>query len=755
MKLTVILRYTAMVVAGFLGTATGTATASGSQSPQPDTPADTIRTEEDYTQLEDLVVVQRQKLVQSDGAKLTYNVSEDPESGSSNLLDILRKVPGVSVDGEENVKVNGQSSFKVLLNGREDPMLKGDLKNILKSLPAASIKKIEVISEPGAKYESEGIGGILNIITDSSRSLSGFMTQASAWVNGYQAGGYVNGRTKLNKVMLDATVNYNNGKVWPRRNTSTRELEYLGNSPYSGQTIEQSAKGGWDYTGARLGMSWEPDTLNLFTFSANYGYNTWGGSGNDTRTMWRRDLTREWSLYRDFSYDGVYTGVGVQASYQHNFGREGHALVISYGYDYAHQKKHESYSLEYLAGTGSDSPFSMTRGNSDYSSHVVQVDYTNRLGKRHLLEAGAKMNLNDNGAFSENLYGPSQEEAQIFSPATVKMNQLKDIYAVYGSYTGNFAKWSVKGGLRYEHTRMGSRYHIGDYTDFTKHLNDIVPNAAISYNIAAATNIRLAYQMRISRPQLYQVNPFVEAVTPGQISYGNPDIRSEKGHTFSLAYSNYEGKLSGTAKLLYRYVANGVTDIMFMKNDILNITYANSGNSHMAMLELNADWSITPSLQWSAYASGNYVHMRAESELLKAKSHGWQANVNTNLTYTLPCRMRLSAGGGFWSPWIDLNSRGTSNGYYYNIGASRSWLKDDALTVQVNATSFLPAHRTNSYKQQDSSVIFRYTGRFSQWNVGMSISFRFGGLKSGLKKTSANIEKEESGSGNSGQKGNK
>lgn len=95
-----------------------------------------------YTDLEDFVIVQQKKLVESDGAKLTYNVTEDPEAGSSNILEILRKVPGVTVDAEDNVKVNGQSSFKILMNNREDPMLKGDLKTVLKSIPASSIKKI-------------------------------------------------------------------------------------------------------------------------------------------------------------------------------------------------------------------------------------------------------------------------------------------------------------------------------------------------------------------------------------------------------------------------------------------------------------------------------------------------------------------------------------------------------------------------------------------------------------------------------------
>lgn len=253
-----------------------------------------------YTDLEDFVIVEHKKLVQSDGAKLTYNVTEDPEAGNSNMLEILRKVPGVTVDAEDNVKVNGQSSFKILMNGHEDPMLKGDLKTVLKSIPASSIKKIEVISEPGAKYEAEGVGGILNIVTDRSQNLSGFMTQMSAWINARQAGGYVNARVKMNKVMLDATVNYNNGDIWPRYNTNTRETEDLTGGPNHLMRSDSRSKGGWDYTGVNMNMSWEPDTLNLFTLSGYCSNNNWNNKGSENRAMYGPDMATLWRLRRDY-----------------------------------------------------------------------------------------------------------------------------------------------------------------------------------------------------------------------------------------------------------------------------------------------------------------------------------------------------------------------------------------------------------------------------------------------------------------------
>lgn len=702
--------------------------------------------------LEEFTVVERQKLVQSDGAKLTYNVTEDPESGSSNILDILRKVPGVTVDAEDNVKVNGQSSFKILMNGHEDPMLKGDIKTVLKSIPAASIKRIEVISEPGAKYEAEGVGGVLNIVTDRSSTLSGFMTQFGAWINSSSAGGYLNARTKVNKVMLDANISYNNGRLWKRRSTAKGDIEDLTGSDNHLQHTDTEANNYWDYTGVNMSMSWEPDTLNLFTASLYYGNNNWGNDGEEIRTMYGLDMNQLWRLNRHIKSIGLYNSLGLETSFQHNFGRDDHNMVLSYEYDYGHNKNRSEYTVDSEGGSINEPPFSSVRARGNSKSHIIQFDYSNRFTPRHLLEAGAKVNLNDDGSLSTPLYGPSPDAGVINQDQVVNITQIKDIYALYGSYSGTYAKWNVKGGLRYEHTRMGVKYKIGDYPDFMTHLNDLVPNAALSYNITAASSLRMAYQMRISRPYLGQINPYVNTLRPGQISYGNPDLKSQKSHNISLAYSNYENRLTGSAKIFYRYVGNQVNDVIFMKDGIMNSTYANVGISHAGGFDISADWNIIKDLRWSVFLSSNYVYLKADSELLKAKNHGWQTYFNSNLNYTLPCLIRISAYGGVYTPWIDLQGRGMENGYYYGLGLSRSWLKDDALTVQLSANNILPTHRTSSYVQNDETVHMTYESRYRQWNVGLSVRFKFGGLSANVKRTAASIEKEQS-SGSS-SKGN-
>lgn len=713
--------------------------------------SDSIPSEEDVITLDDFTIEVQRKLVQSDGAKLTYNVTEDAEAKSSSILDILRKVPGVTVDAEDNVKVNGQSSFKILMNNREDPMLKGDLKTILKSIPAASIKKIEVISEPGAKYEAEGVGGILNIVTDSSRNLAGFMTQFSGWVSSGQVGGYVDARTKIKNVMLSASVSYNNGRPFRRSYSSWGETEDLTGGENHLLRQEQTGKNGWDYTGANVNMSWEPDTLNLFTLSANYGYNTWGGDATERRRMWGVDNSLIWDLERNYTTDGLYSGVAAEASYQHTFHKPGHTLVLSYLYNYGHDSNDSDVFNDVLYGRLQESPYSGNRRGSDAHNHIVQIDYANPFSKKHLLETGAKFDINHNRSDSYPMFGMSVSDAVPDEKMKVNVTQFRDIYAMYASYTGQFASWSIKGGLRYEHTRMGLRYHTGNYPDFTTLLNDVVPNAAVSYNFTGASALRMAYQMRISRPGLGVLNPYVNVLTPGQVSYGNPDLRSVKGHNVSLSYSNYAGVISGSAKVTYRHTSNSITDVIFMKDNLMHSTYANVGRDDRVEMELTGDWSITNDLRWSVYASVTYSHLKAESELLNATKCGWQTFLNTNVNYTMPCKVRLSGYGGYYSPWIDIQSTGSS-GYFYGLSGSRSFLKDDALTLSLSLSNILPVSRKSHYEQISESVRLESHTSMKQWHVGLNISFRFGGLKAEVKRTAANVSTEAAGTSSGGNK---
>lgn len=170
-----------------------------------------LLTGEDVKKLKGVEVVAQKPLVKAEIDKVTYSVEDDPDSKTNTTHEMLRKVPFVTIDGEDNIKVNGSSSFVVHVNGKPNSLMSNNPKDVLKSLPANSVKSIEVITEPGAKYDADGIGGILNIIT-VSRTLEGYTVSLNAGVNnrGYNASGY--GTTKIGKFTVTGNYSFNHNE---------------------------------------------------------------------------------------------------------------------------------------------------------------------------------------------------------------------------------------------------------------------------------------------------------------------------------------------------------------------------------------------------------------------------------------------------------------------------------------------------------------------------------------------------------------
>lgn len=688
--------------------------------------------------LQEVVVTAKKKLIQSDGATLTYNVEDDPEAQVNSTIEMLRKVPMVTVDAEDNIKVNGDSNFKILVNGKEDPMLSGDIKTVLKAMPAATIKKIEVITEPGAKYDAEGTGGILNIVTVGKQSLDGFMTNLSFRIanNNYGVSGY--GRTKINNVTASANINYVKSMDEGFSFTGKSLLENLTDDDNRFQYSDSKSKNSFDYLGANLNLSWEPDTLNLFTIQGNFGKNNFGQTSHSLIYMENINSISQWEMRQNNFSNYKNLWIGANASFQHTFGKQGHHLIFSYIFGYGDVNSDQTnFSFDEI--NYDIFPWRMQE-NSGYSiRNTFQIDYSNPITEKHLLEAGFKGNWQRDNSDNSPFYGSSQENLSENLSERMSVGQFQDIMAAYISYTGNFGKCNTRAGIRYEYTRMGLKYKIGDYPDFTTHLNDIVPNLAISYKITDASNLRLAYQMRISRPGISQLNPYHDTMSINRDDYGNPDLDSEKSNSVSLTYSNYGGRLGGSFGLSYDRVDNAIVNYGFMAENVMNNTYANIGHRQQTRANLNLQWSVIPMLNLGVYLSGSYIDIKADSPELKQSNSGWSGNYNINADYTFPFKLRLSAYGGGGSGWINLQTK--SDGfYYYGLSLSRSFLKNDILTITAYGSNFLTPYRSFHNTQTSESFNSFNDYRFKQWSAGGSITFRFGSLRHDVKRTAADLE---------------
>ncbi|MCH5241574.1 MAG: TonB-dependent receptor [Muribaculaceae bacterium] len=702
--------------------------------------------------LSEVVVTAKKKLVQSDGATLTYNVEEDPEATINSTIEMLRKVPMVTVDADDNIKINGDSNFKILINGKEDPMLSGDVKTILKSMPAATIKKIEVITEPGAKYDAEGTGGILNIVTTGKQSLDGYLANVSLRVANNNFGGSFYGRGKINKVTASANVNYVKSIDQGYTITGNTLLENLTDDANRYQISDSKMKNKFNYTGANLNISWEPDTLNLITIQGNIGKTGFGQISHENVSMKTVEMIPVWELKRDNNTYYKNLWAGANASFQHTFHKTGHYLVASYIFGYGNSNSDQTTFTFNDTDFTDEYPWRLQQSKGKDFRHTVQLDYVNPLSSTSTIEAGLKGNWRNNSSLNSPFYGDSESGMMVDETERIDVNQFQDILAAYLSYTGNFGKWNTRAGIRYEYTRMGLDYKIGDYPDFATNLNDIVPNLAVSYKIKDASNLRLAYQMRIARPEISQLNPYKNTMEINKVSYGNPDLESEKSNSISLTYSNYGGRLGGSLGFSYDRVDNMITSYSFIDDNILYSTYANIGHRQEVRSNLNLQWSVISMLNIGLFVSGRYTELKAESPELKAKNHGWSGNFNLNADYTFPFKLRLSAYGGGGTGWINLQGKG--GGFsYYGLSLSRSFLKNDMLTITASGSNFINPYRSFSNTSQSETFYSKSEFRFKQWSVNLGVTIKFGSLKSDVKRTGAELEMIE-GSNSDNENGN-
>lgn len=700
-----------------------------------------------YEELDELVIEAQRPVMQTDGAKLTYNVEEDPAADSSSALDILKKVPQISVDADGNVLLNGSSGYKMQLNGLDNPMMKAYASQIFQGMPASAIVKIEVITEPGAKEDAEGTAGIINIITERTRANDGYNGSVSLRVDNRTLTPSLFATVKKDKFTLSANLNYQWG-FGAQRTGQELTTTYLDDRQpgtlYS--NIKQNTR--HQFVSGNLNMSWEPNPRNLFTAGADVVYvdgNVYRLGGSTVMRDPAGNLL--WSFNQEGSATLKMLNVSANASYRHNFALDNtNYLVISYLFNFGRTPLW--LDRHYIDLVDYDPVYPYERqGNKTFDrGHTVQIDYANDFSsEHHLLEVGAKGIFRHNTALAFYLYGSLPDELQSFSWLDSNILQPQDIYAGYASYTGKFGNFGLIAGLRYEHTLMG----ITDFTDrakdFRNRLNDWVPNAALTWNFSPASNIRLAYQMRISRPSIQQVNPFELSFNPYQINMGNPDLKSERIHILSLKYSSFGRVVGGSIGIEFNNTDNAINSYTYlMDRDGINTlvtSYANVGLRRDLALNGLFTWNIIHNM--SLMLNGRMAYNTLKSDAMGYRNHGWSGDIGGNWNYLVADVYHFSAYASWYSRSVAL--QGYSTGYYYyGFSASRDFLADKSLNLSLSAGNFLQKRMTYKSHTETPDVIYDNLGKnLSAWNVGVALTWKFGNVNATVKKTGVEITNDD------------
>ena len=466
-------------------------------------------------ELGQIEVVAQKPLVKADVDKIEYNIQDDPDSQSNSLLEMLRKVPLVTVDGEDNIKVNGSSSFKVYVNGRPNNMMSNNPTEVLKSMPANSIKHIEVITNPGPKYDAEGVGGILNIVTVGS-GMEGYTATFSGNVSNNGGGGSLFSTVQKGKLTVSARYNYDYSKQPKSHSGGTRTTLPERLTEHSSDVLyENSNKGNHRFHAGSLEASYEIDTLRLVSMS----FGLWGGGYRGNRDG--HQLGSHPSLGELYEYATVgrtknsWFSIDGGIDYQRLFHTKNRMLTFSYKIN-TNPSTSDDYT-DYVNKTAvpewEDFIHRLTNlhtdGKQHTTEHTFQVDYTTPIGKLHTIEGGVKYILRDNAADNDRYEQTSDSPEADYAFDEEYSSHYKhqnDILAAYLGYGLKWKKLSGRLGLRYEFTHQEVKYLLGKGEDFQKDFNDLVPSASIGYQLTDLSNLRLGYNMRIYRPGIWYLN---------------------------------------------------------------------------------------------------------------------------------------------------------------------------------------------------------------------------------------------------------
>lgn len=712
------------------------------QSPAEETqPNDTTDVSIDYDLLEEFEITAKAKTITSDGRKLTYNADEDPSASGKSVLEMLRNVPMVTVDGEDKIKLNGKEGVRIYVNGKEEPMLTANASRILKAMPGSAVSKIEVIHEPGAKYDAEGNAGIINLITERKQSDNGYAGSVRMDVSNQtqSVSGYAT--VKQKNVTVNANIDYSDSFIMNQKSSSLSENTYLKSGNVMKSEAEQDVN--FNYLGGGLNLSFEPNQSNLFTASGNI-YNVNVNINDSPMSSILTDALGNVLLTDSKIMTGSMKNLAASANigYQHSFANPRHSLIVSYKFDYG--KNPVRLNHDYLPDNEDNSTTSlsrMTQSNRGYTrENTAQIDYSLPLShKLQMIEVGAKTIMRDNSSYTFTQTFDSHNNLSDNDKETFR--QFQDIYAVYAAYSINpITPLSINAGVRYEHTHMGGRFKDNPQQDFSTNLNDIVPNAGVTYMFSPSRNLRLAYQMRISRPSLDQVNPFMMQMESYSYRAGNSSLTSEHSNTLTLTYTEF-GRLIGGNIGVELFRSNNMIESINYFDGLNEIhTFANIGFKQSAYLTGFLTYQITPAM--SVFVNGRVGFNSLKSSGLDYRNHGWQGNINAGWTYSPEKIGDFSIYGGYSTPNIALQGK-NSGWYYYQASASRAFLADKSLKLTLYGRNFFQSTIgfKNTLSTHDVMTITHYNAR--AWAVGMSIEWSFGNYKGQVKQLATSIENND------------
>ena len=508
--------------------------------------------------------------------RTVFNIESNVVFAGSNALEILAKLPGVSVDNNDNIKVAGRPGIMVMIDGKKSYMSATDLAQYLKGLDANQVEKIEVITNPSAKYDAAG-SAIINIVLKKDKNLGFNGNVFTTYNQGIKWGNYngFNANYRIKKWNFFGGggfgIHYN---LWYDNITNTFNPTSV--NPQQVFTANNSNQLFGKNYNVRGGIDFTPTDKQTITIQANGGAGEDAGYKNTNTNMYGSGSELDSSLYRQGNVQGNWIWQDYALNYTYKIDTTGRELTASVDYSpFFNGDNGQNYTYYYTSAGQYLRPSTLLTYSLPVNGTVwaAQADYSNPIGTNNKLDFGLKgsiVSVDNNDQFWN-------VENGITDIDTTKSNHFiykENIYAGYFNYYHKFSeKLEIQLGLRGEETQITGTQYVHD-TSFTRNYFNLFPSAFVTWKLNDNNSFNFSYSRRIDRPDYGELNPFIQYIDPYTYYAGNINLLPQYVDNFEIKYT-YKTWLN--AGLRYSYYVN-VEAPLYTQNDSTHITYRQLGN---------------------------------------------------------------------------------------------------------------------------------------------------------------------------------
>ena len=547
-----------------------------------------ILLKEDTQLLNEVQVVGQRSQMKFEIDRKVFNVDQSLATAGGSASDVLGNIPSVQVDPEGEVSLRGNSSVTVWINGKESGLSADNRAQILEQLPAESIERVEVITNPSAKYNPEGTAGIINIVLKKNRK-AGYYGSLQAGVDtrgGYNAAG---------------NVNFSSGKFESFVNVGTRVRKSEGEGYTNRQNLDDNGNP-VSYLNqlrndedtrkpviARMGTTYHATDKDHFSFS---GFGLLGRGDETDWLNYTSNIPGSFTNSLRTSAEKRKMNIGnFEIGYKRDFSEKSN-LDLSASYNLVNITPESSFlQVSNYAGGTSTSSYQFQENVMKPRKWEFQADYVTEFGEQNKIEAGYKGEFLTSKSKVSTYSGTSEGNAAFNEGLYNNFTYDQNVNALYATYSKRINRFGIQLGLRGEHTRtntnsLGYNQSETDHPAYKDDYFSFYPSAFLSYQLPSNNELQLNYTRRVSRPWGGQLNPFVNLTDSTNISYGNPLLLPQYSNSLELNYiKNWENHTL-SASLYYRNTDNVIQRISYRDGDIMKSTFENIAKTQSAGTEL-------------------------------------------------------------------------------------------------------------------------------------------------------------------------